>query len=147
MGVLPLMGCATTQDLSEAGSATTDLPESWDYEVDVVVVGSGSILPAALRAHDSGLETLIIEKHPTHFDGTYSGTLGHGMPTLQKLAEQGEPIPDYVAQYDSLEALAESEGIDKENFLYTVNRYNGFIPGFIAANHIATLEPWEAKAE
>lgn len=35
----------------------------WDYEFDVVVVGSGNgALTAALCSHDGGAKTLVIEK-------------------------------------------------------------------------------------
>ena len=36
---------------------------NWDYEYDVVVVGSGNgALTSALCAHDGGAKTLVIEK-------------------------------------------------------------------------------------
>ena len=44
----------------------TGVPEKWDKEVDVVVVGSGTVLVGALAAYDSGAEeVLILEKMPT----------------------------------------------------------------------------------
>jgi succinate dehydrogenase/fumarate reductase flavoprotein subunit len=90
------------------------MPEKWDREVDVVVLGTGSIIPAALRAHDNGLEVLILEKHPTYFGGTttwcggavsspnHPVTLGEGM----------EPIPrDLLKQY--LEECAAGQSKDE----------------------------------
>lgn len=120
LGALPLMGCAATQDLSGTGSATTNLPESWDYEVDVVVVGSGSILPAALRAHDSGLETLIIEKHPTHFGGTTClGGGGCSCPNSTQALDAGAPeIPcDLLKQYMEETAAGQSDEAIIEAYL------------------------------
>lgn len=38
------------------------IPDVWDHEVDVVVVGGGNAgLPAAISAHDAGAETMIVE--------------------------------------------------------------------------------------
>ena len=50
----------------------------WDYEFDVVVVGSGNgALTAALCSHDGGAKTLVIEKS-SQFGGT-SATSGGGV--------------------------------------------------------------------
>lgn len=38
--------------------------QSWDHETDVLVVGAGGGMAAALMARDSGLETLVVEKSP-----------------------------------------------------------------------------------
>ena len=41
------------------------LPEKWDYEADVVVVGYGGAgACAAIAAHDAGVQALILEKAP-----------------------------------------------------------------------------------
>ena len=37
-----------------------------------------------------------------------------------------ENLPSFIHRYDTLEALAEGEGIDKEGFLAQVERFNGF---------------------
>ncbi|HEY4224299.1 MAG TPA: FAD-dependent oxidoreductase [Pseudolysinimonas sp.] len=43
---------------------TTELPTTWSYEADVVVVGGGNAgLPAAISAHDAGASTLIVENN------------------------------------------------------------------------------------
>lgn len=60
------------------------------------------------------------------FDDTYNGPLGHAMPNLAKIAEEGLELPSYVGKYDSLEELADAMGIDKENFLATVEKFNGY---------------------
>ena len=50
----------------------------WNYEYDVVVVGSGNgALTAALCSHDGGAKTLVIEKS-SQFGGT-SATSGGGV--------------------------------------------------------------------
>lgn len=60
------------------------------------------------------------------FDDTYNGPLGHAMPNLAKIAEEGLELPTYVEKFDTMEALAEAKGIDKENLLATVERFNGY---------------------
>jgi len=42
-----IMGCKLAENVTAAG-----IPSSWDKEVDVVVVGTGTAAPAALYAHD-----------------------------------------------------------------------------------------------
>ncbi|MEC4272175.1 FAD-binding protein [Adlercreutzia sp. R25] len=92
LGGLTMAGCSSEQPMAATGAATGVLPEKWDREVDVIVVGTGTILPAALRAHDSGLETLIIEKHPTHFGGTsYFHGGGCSCPNSTVALESGAP--------------------------------------------------------
>ena len=54
----------------KASSEQPWMPEKWDYETDVVVVGTGSIIVAAFKAYDEGLDVLVLEKHPTFFGGT-----------------------------------------------------------------------------
>lgn len=39
-------------------------PDNWDRSVDVVVVGSGTGMTAALRAQSKGAQTLVLEKSP-----------------------------------------------------------------------------------
>lgn len=82
-GGLALAGCAaqTQPPSEEMNSDLSALPETWNYETDVVVVGTGSIISAALRAHDAGLDVLVLEKHPTWFGGNHRLQLWrHDMP-------------------------------------------------------------------
>lgn len=101
-----------------AGEATTpEMPEKWDRETDVVVVGSGSIFSAALRAHDEGLDVLILEKHPTWFGGT-TAYCGGGMacPNSYLALEAGcREIPrDLIKKYmmDVAEGQTTEELVD-----------------------------------
>src|SRR3954447_19407404 len=65
-------------------------PESWDEQVDVVVVGSGgAAMTAALMAADSGAQVLVVEK-----DIVVGGTTGVSggvlwVPNNHHLAEAG----------------------------------------------------------
>lgn len=78
--------------LADEVSALPLVPQTWDRETDVVVVGSGSIISAALRAHDEGLDVLVLEKHPTWFGGT-TALCGGGMtcPNSSMALAQGCP--------------------------------------------------------
>ena len=52
----------------------SEIPEKWDVETDVLVVGSGGgAMTAAIRAHDLGAKTLMIEK-----TDQYGGTTAMG---------------------------------------------------------------------
>ena len=54
------------------------LPERWDCEADVVIVGYGGAgVCAAISAHDAGAHVLILEKAP--FGGGNTGCSGGGM--------------------------------------------------------------------
>ena len=46
----------------EAQQNTAAVPATWDFEADVVVIGSGACgLPAAIRAADQGASVLVVE--------------------------------------------------------------------------------------
>jgi len=56
VGGITLTGC---------GEKKPWLPDKWDYEADVVVVGFGAAgAPAAICAHDDGAKVLVLEKMP-----------------------------------------------------------------------------------
>lgn len=90
------------------------VPESWDRETDVVVLGTGSIVPAALKAYDEGLDVLILEKHPTYFGGTTAWCGGAvSCPNSPFALEAGKPeIPrDVLKEY--LECCADGQSSDE----------------------------------
>jgi succinate dehydrogenase/fumarate reductase flavoprotein subunit len=65
------------------------LPEKWDYEADVVVVGSGLAgVSTAIAAHDAGAEVLVLEKAPERFIGGNSRTAGGGMRTPLEVSDE-----------------------------------------------------------
>ena len=60
VGAAALGGCAATP--SAEGTSADGI--KWDYEADVVVIGSGaSGLPCAIRARDAGLSVLVIDQN------------------------------------------------------------------------------------
>src|SRR5262245_48559889 len=44
------------------GARRGDMPERWDFEAEVVIVGAGATgLPAAIRAREAGASVLVVE--------------------------------------------------------------------------------------
>jgi succinate dehydrogenase/fumarate reductase flavoprotein subunit len=72
------------------------LPAEWNYETDVVIVGSGFAgSNAAIASHDAGAKVLVLEKAPERFAGGNSSVSGGGLriPTN---------VPDAVKYYRAL---------------------------------------------
>jgi hypothetical protein len=92
VGAAALGGCAATP--SAQGMSPDGV--KWDYEVDVLVIGSGaSGLPCAIRARDAGLNVLVIDQNfdvggkMAHSGGQVS--FGGGDPCqLRDIAGQGD---------------------------------------------------------
>src|SRR6202161_3069413 len=82
-------------------AAAAGSPDTFDDVVDVLVIGSGGGgMTAALAAHASGLNTLVIEKS-SHFRGStaLSGG-GIGVPGAPAQRRPGHtPPPDGVVDY------------------------------------------------
>ncbi|MDR1184045.1 MAG: FAD-binding protein [Coriobacteriales bacterium] len=67
LGMTALTGCGAAEDGAgntngAAPIAAAGIPETWDRECDIVVIGSGSVLPAATYCAINGLETIVLEK-------------------------------------------------------------------------------------
>jgi len=59
--------------------APTTLPDSWDEEADIVVVGFGGAgFAAAVTAHELGADVLILEKAPEGEEGGNTKVAGQG---------------------------------------------------------------------
>lgn len=88
MGSMALSGC----DSSSSESAQADwMPEQWDYETDVLVIGYGGAgMWASLTAKDEGQsEILILEKAPFRGGGNSSYNFGEFQcPVDEDLATQ-----------------------------------------------------------
>ncbi len=70
---------ATTQTRSIPANLVLDIPSSWDYSADVVVVGAGGAgLSAALGALESGAKVIVLEKGPS-VGGTTALSASGGM--------------------------------------------------------------------
>lgn len=71
------------------GASKSWLPDKWDYEMDVVVIGNGYAgQNAAIFSHDAGAKALIIDKAPEKYAGGNSMCSGGGLtvPTDAKKA-------------------------------------------------------------
>lgn len=94
-------------------SSSAAATPKWGKEVDVLVVGSGTVAVAALAAKDAGAASvLIIEKGPA-FGGT-TATSGGGMwiPVNYLMAEQG--IEDNKADaFKYMQTIAEGQSTDE----------------------------------
>src|SRR3990172_7799772 len=64
LGAAGLAGAAALPALQVPGlqTASSDIPQTWDLEADVVIIGSGATgLPASIRARDAGATVLVVE--------------------------------------------------------------------------------------
>lgn len=117
-----LAGCASDTDgkavLAEAGTTPEWLPESWDYETDILVIGYGGAgMWTAVTAADEGQsEVLILEKAPVRGGGNSSINLGEftipvdaeGCATYIKSFSRGL-TPDVMADAWAAEAVRNGE--------------------------------------
>jgi succinate dehydrogenase/fumarate reductase flavoprotein subunit len=72
------------------------LPQRWDFETDVVVVGTGYAgSNAAIASHDAGAHVLVLEKAPERFAGGNSSVSGGGLRIPSN-------VPDAIEYYRAL---------------------------------------------
>ncbi|MDB9947527.1 FAD-binding protein [Gammaproteobacteria bacterium] len=90
----------------------------WDYEFDVVVVGSGNgALTAALCSHDGGAKTLVIEKS-SQFGGT-SATSGGGVWIPNNRYAKAENVDDSDQDARNYIDSVSPEGMIKDELIET----------------------------
>ncbi|MEG0302651.1 MAG: flavocytochrome c [Gordonibacter sp.] len=95
-----LAGCAPQQKggASAVTTSGTGLPEAWDEECDVVVVGSGYAgLSAAYEASKAGADTMIVEKMSTI--GGNSAIADGDFAVCMSSAQKAKGIEDSVDKY------------------------------------------------
>lgn len=85
---------ATAGLLTNTAQAAQTVPTKWDKEVDVVVVGAGVGLPAAIQAKTAGADVLIVEK-ADHIGGLWisaggSCTMGGNNVVQQRDGEKDD---------------------------------------------------------
>ena len=72
----------------------------FDHTVDVLVIGSGGGMTAALKAHAAGLDTLVVEKSPKFGGSTALSGGGIWVPGAPAQRRAGYvPDPDGVFEY------------------------------------------------
>ena len=82
---------AATAGLTACSGQTTDKIK-WDREVDVVVLGSGTVVSSAIVAAHAGLEVLVLEKASVM--GGTTITSGGGMSIPNNYLEQEDGVDD-----------------------------------------------------
>lgn len=93
-------GAAATFGMTGAAKATTIVPEKWDEETDVLIVGSGLAgMCAAVEASQAGCKVMIVEKMPT--------IGGNSMINAGAMGVAGTPMQDKLGIKDSPKLLAE----------------------------------------
>ena len=98
-----------------------NLPDKWDFEADVVVVGYGGAgAVAAITAHDAGAKILILEKAPLGQEGGNTRVAGQGWlnpyPIEKSITYFNAMCGEYAVPQDMVQAWAEE-----------MNRNNAFI--------------------
>ena len=149
----------------------TSLPEQWDREVDVVVLGSGAAgLTAATLAHDGGADVLLLEK--ADLIGGTTGVSG-GMPWvpmnhhmadvnvddsrddaltyIRRLTHGREPDPSLVEMYvDTAPEVVEYLESKTPVRFYAPSTFNDYfegIPGGKPAGRSIEPIPYDARNE
>jgi 3-oxosteroid 1-dehydrogenase len=89
----PRSRSAETRSTTAKGAAMSEANTgSWDHEVDVLVVGSGAgAMTAALRAHDLGASTLLIEKTDRYGGASAQGSCLLWIPNNHLMPGVGVP--------------------------------------------------------
>jgi 3-oxosteroid 1-dehydrogenase len=146
---------ATAQDATPAAMATpttgelveTDLPESWDHEADVVVLGTGgAAFAAAVTAVQNGASAIMLEKAESVGGTTlYSGNV-YWIPNNPRMQELGLEDPrDAALRY--MVRLAYPALYDPESPTLGVSQYYYDMLGTFydrGSEAISSFEEWGA---
>jgi 3-oxosteroid 1-dehydrogenase len=80
--------------LPSSGLVSTTLPQSWDREVDVVVVGTGAAaFAAAITAHQAGADVLMLERATNPGGTTLISGSEYWIPNNSKMRAAGKTDP------------------------------------------------------
>ncbi len=86
-GASALAACAPA---IPTGAPTAEVTQTWDKEVDVVVVGTGTASLAALVAHDAGSKVLMLDRAPVF--GGHTAVSGGGLATPANFVQRAEGV-------------------------------------------------------
>jgi hypothetical protein len=127
LGAIALTGCSdNAASASDASTKTEDwMPESWDYETDILVIGYGGAgMWTALTSKDEcASDVLILEKAPYRGGGNSSYNFGEfQVPTDENgaveyiLAASRDLTSESMARAWAKEAMRNTEYADKYNY-------------------------------
>ncbi|BAN76888.1 FAD-binding protein [Adlercreutzia equolifaciens] len=146
-----LAGCAPSRE-SEPRPLASSGEVAWDDEAEVVIVGAGTSLPAAMAAAKEGHRVVVMEKD-SHYGGTmFLSDGGWWIPNnpLQSTEDRALDAPDDVLEYMRSSDLygVMDEGICRD-FLentpsvvdYLLNRLE--IPLIANPLHLCDYNDWE----
>jgi hypothetical protein len=143
LGAAAIVGSSTIPtDATQAQQNSSGLPQQWDIEADVVVIGSGPTgLLAALRARDAGASVLIVEaNYDSGGHGVMNGgtiQLGGGTRLQKKYGVEDDPETYFRDLIDW--TVVESNGVPDY-------RYNDrALMHTLAYNSVATFDYMEAN--
>ena len=136
-----IAGMAGMAGLSGTAKAEAADEMKWDMEADVVVVGTGTVITAAIAAADLGAESVIVlEKSPLLFGGTsmMSGG-GYALPGFvddfadENLGDTREKVLSYM------QAVGENRmpSAPQEAFVDNANEYVQWIKGVMGWSKFA----------
>lgn len=133
-------GLAGSSLLQVSASADEKDEISWDAEADVVVVGTGTVITAAIAAADMGASVVVLEKSPVLFGGTsmMSGA-GYALPGfVDDFADEGiDDSREKVLSY--MQAVGENRmpSATQEAFVDNANEYVQWIKGVMGWSKFA----------
>jgi succinate dehydrogenase/fumarate reductase flavoprotein subunit len=128
------VGATALAGLGATEARAAGLPEKWDKEADVVVVGCGGAgTTAAITAHDAGAKVLILEKAPEGGGNSRVGGGQFSFSTAEKkdnaatylYAACNGTTPKDVCQAWADEMVHNREWFDKMGVAYSGNRLGG----------------------
>ncbi|MEL1136068.1 FAD-binding protein [Desulfitobacterium sp. THU1] len=90
-----LSGCSSNEATSSSSSSDTsgvtyNMPESWDYTTDLVVVGTGTTMYGAIKAVKSGLSVIALEAYSSPGGATGFSGGAAWLPLNRFSIEQGD---------------------------------------------------------
>jgi succinate dehydrogenase/fumarate reductase flavoprotein subunit len=135
-GATTLVGC-TTEQPTAGGSTRVGVPDTWDEEVDIVIVGLGAAgVSGALAADIAGADVLVIEAAPREYRGGNFRVSGGGWVApwdvdvyyehLQKLCRGATPdeyLRDWAEANTQILPWMDTLGFDYEIDVHNYGHY------------------------
>lgn len=118
MAVTGLVGCSKSET---PGSSAKWMPEKWDHEADLVIVGAGAAgFAAAIDGTDKGLKVILLEAQPAVGGSSLVCNGGISMPGTPLQKEQGiEDTPQKF--YDDLIKFTAPDNVPELIKVHTEN--------------------------